>query len=31
MNLLVPFIWLIDRHQQREILKGIKRRVERSG
>lgn len=24
-----PFIWLIDQHQQREILKGIKRRAER--
>ncbi len=29
LNLLKPAIWLIDQHQQREILKGIKRRVER--
>ena len=28
LNLLKPFIWLIDQHQQREILKGIKRRAE---
>lgn len=30
LNLIKPFLWLIDRHQQREILKGIKRRVESS-
>lgn len=30
MNIIKPFIMLIDRHQQREILKGIKRRVERT-
>jgi hypothetical protein len=29
INLIKPFIWLIDQHQQREILKGIKRRAER--
>ena len=29
LNIIKPFIWLIDQHQQREILKGIKRRVER--
>lgn len=29
LYLLKPVIWLIDQHQQREILKGIKRRVER--
>ncbi len=29
MKLLKPAIWLIDHFQQREILKGIKRRVER--
>ncbi len=28
INILKPVIWLIDHHQQREILKGIKRRVE---
>lgn len=29
LRLLKPAIWLIDQHQQREILRGIKRRVER--
>ena len=28
LQFLKPFIWLVDHHQQREILKGIKRRVE---
>ncbi len=28
MQLLKPLIWLIDHFQQREILKGVKRRVE---
>lgn len=28
MNMIKPFLILIDRHQQKEILKGIKRRVE---
>jgi hypothetical protein len=30
LQLLKPAIWLIDHYQQREILKGIKRRVERA-
>ncbi len=30
LNLIKPLIWLVDQHQQREILKGIKRRAEQN-